>query len=151
MMMGVLKILQRNNKFASYFCNMRYILIIIALSTLISCYDTERNCEKFKVGTFEFKTLVGDSIEKTVFYRNDSIEIEKYKGVTDTSTIRWINDCEYILKSISPESINEKKQIHFKILSTQGNQYRFEYKMVNSDNKQIGEAIKISSDNQLKR
>ena len=150
-MMGVLKILQPNKRFALYFCNMRYLLIIIALFTLVSCYETERNCKKFKTGTFEFKTLVGDSIESTLFYRNDSIEIEKYKGITDTSSIRWINDCEYILKSISPESIDEKKQIHFKILSTKNDSYRFEYKMVNSNKKQTGKAVKISNENQIKR
>jgi len=130
---------------------MRIFLLIIVSLSLGSCYNTERNCSKFKKGTFEFKTLVGDSIEKTIFYRNDSIEIERYKGKTDTSSIRWINDCEYILKSISPESINEKKQIHFKILSTENDTYRFEYKMVNSDNTQTGKAVKISSDNQVKR
>ena len=150
-MMGVLKILQRIDQIGSYFCIMRFIIITFLLFTLTSCYDTKLNCNKFKKGTFEFKTLVGDSIETTVFYRNDSIEIEKYKGVTDTSSIRWVNDCEYILKSISPESMDEEKQIHFKILSTENKTYRFEYKLVNSDNVQTGKAVKISEDNQVKR
>ena len=117
----------------------------------VSCFNTERNCEKFKEGTFQFQTLVGDSIETTLFYRNDSIEIERYKGQTDTSNIRWVNDCEYILKSISPESIDENKQIQFKILSTDNKTYRFEYNILNSDNKQTGKAVKISDENQIKR
>jgi len=130
---------------------MQRILLLIPLFFLFSCYEAERNCKQFREGTFEFKTLVGDSIETTLFYRNDSIEIEKYKGVTDTASIRWINDCEYVLKSLSPESISEEKQMHFKILSTRDNTYRFEYKIVNSDQKETGKATKISEENLVKR
>lgn len=130
---------------------MRYLFSLAIICSLLSCYQVERDCDKFKTGTFEFKTQIQGEIKTTTFYRNDSLEIERYEGITDTSTIRWINDCEYVLKSISPESIKEKKQIHFKILSTDENAYNFEYNIVNSDKKQKGTAYKISDTIQLKR
>ncbi|MDR9400020.1 MAG: DNA topoisomerase IV [Psychroflexus sp.] len=130
---------------------MKYLFYFLILNLLLSCYQVERNCDKFKTGTFEFKTQIQGEIKTTTFYRNDSIEIERYEGNTDTATIRWINDCEYVLKSISPESIKEKKQIHFKILSTDNNTYTFEYNIVNSDKKQKGTAYKVSDSIQFKR
>jgi hypothetical protein len=35
--------------------------------------------------------------------RNDSIEIETFEGKTDTASIRWVNDCEYILQNYIPK------------------------------------------------
>jgi hypothetical protein len=32
---------------------------------------------------------------------HDSIEIETLEGKTDTASIRWVNDCEYICKITS--------------------------------------------------
>ena len=80
------------------------------------------------------------------FIRNDSIEIEKFMGKTDTSSIRWINDCEYILKNLNPESMAEEKQIHIKILTTTKNGYTFEYGQVGDPKKARGKVKKVSSD-----
>lgn len=122
---------------------MRLFTSIIILHTLISCYQPERNCKKFKNGTFEFKALVGTQLETTTFMRNDSIEIDYYQGKADTSSIRWINDCEYIVKKINPKNRAEEKAIHMKILTTDGDEYTFEYNIVGQTKKQKGTATKV--------
>lgn len=108
---------------------MRAIFIIICL-TMVSCYEVERNCTDFKTGEFEFKYIV-DGVEKTGrFVRTDSLSINYYDGKVDSSSVRWINDCEFILKTLNPKSNAEKDPLHMKILSTEGvSSYTFEYKL----------------------
>ncbi|MFT4697529.1 MAG: hypothetical protein ACI9SJ_000657 [Flavobacteriaceae bacterium] len=122
---------------------MRIILTLFSALLLTSCYQPERNCENFKNGTFEFEALVGTEVLKTTFTRNDSIEIDYFKGKSDTSSVRWINDCEYIVKKINPKNISEKNAIHMKILTTDADTYIFEYSIVGEANKQRGTAKKI--------
>ena len=118
-------------------------LIAFVLFTCISCYQQERNCEKFKTGTFEFSTLLNGELQKTTFTRTDSIQIETYQNKNDTSKVRWINNCEFILTNLNPKNRNEEKPLHFKILTTDKNSYTFEYKLVGKPNKEKGTAIKI--------
>lgn len=108
-----------------------------------SCYTTERNCKKFKTGTFEFESYLNGELVKTTFVRNDSIEIDYFKNETDTSSIRWINDCEYILTNLNPKNMAEEKPLHMKILTTDGNTYTFEYSVVGENKKQQGTAKRI--------
>ena len=122
---------------------MRFIWVLFLLLILNSCYNAERDCSKFKTGTFEFEALVGTEILKTTFVRFDSIEIDYFRGKTDTSSIRWINNCEYIVKKLNPNSQAEKKAIHMKILTTRNNEYDFEYNVVGDSGKQKGTAKKI--------
>lgn len=123
---------------------MRIILTLFSALLLTSCYQPERNCENFKNGTFEFEALVGTEVLKTTFTRNDSIEIDYFKGKSDTSSIRWINNCEYIVKKINPKNISERNAIHMKILTTDADTYVFEYSIVGEANKQRGTAKKIN-------
>lgn len=96
-----------------------------------SCMDrAERNCSDFKTGTFEYSYLDGDKIVTSSFTRNDSIEIDYFEDRIDTVSVRWINDCEYVMRSINPKTLSEKKAVHFKILSTTENSYTFEYSFV---------------------
>ena len=76
------------------------IIFLLLLLLLISCYDVEHNCKDFKTGKFKFDYKVKGVTQTTFFERKDSIEIETYEGKTDTSSIRWVNDCEYILQKI---------------------------------------------------
>lgn len=122
---------------------MRFLLILITIVSFSSCYNAERNCSKFRTGTFEFETLVGTEVQKTSFERNDSIEIDYYQGKADTSSIRWINDCEYIIKKLNPKNMAEEKAIHIKILTTDKDTYVFEYNIVGQTNKERGTARKI--------
>lgn len=122
---------------------MRLFCIAFIFLLFSSCYQPERNCDKFKTGTFKFEAIVGTEVLTTTFVRNDSIEIDYFKGKADTSSIRWINNCEYIVQKLNPKSMAEEKAIHMKILTTKGNDYVFEYNIVGDQKKQKGTVKKI--------
>ena len=123
---------------------MRFITGLLLSFLIFSCYNPERNCQDFKTGTFEYEALIGTEVLTTTFNRNDTLEIDSFKGKSDSSSIRWINDCEYIVKKINPNNMAEEKAIHMKILTTKGNEYNFEYNIVGDTNKQKGTAKKIN-------
>jgi len=117
----------------------------IILSTLLlsSCYNQERNCKDYKTGKFSFEQEIEGKLETSIFERNDSIQIETFRGKTDSSSVRWLNDCEFILQNIKPKNREEKKGIHIKILTTTPDSYTFEYSFVGDTNKQKGTAIRV--------
>lgn len=123
---------------------MKKIIFILPLLSLLSCYDVERNCKDFKTGKFKFEYEVNGVKKTTVFERKDDIEIETFEGKTDTSSIRWVSDCEYILRKIHPKNMAEEKAVNMKILSTTKNSYIFEFGIVGSDEKQRGTVEKVS-------
>ncbi len=130
---------------------MHRLLSLVLLSCIMACETPERDCNKFKTGTFEFETLVGTEVKKTRFTRNDTLEIDYYDNKIDTFTVRWVNDCEYVMKKFRPKNQAEKEAILFKILSTDGPNYTFEYsKLIKKKNtKRVvkqGTAVKISSE-----
>lgn len=118
-----------------------YLLLIILC---VACYQPERDCASFRTGTFTFEAVLGTEVETTTFVRNDTLEIDYFRGKADTASIRWINDCEYIVKKLNPKNRAEEKAIHMKILTTQGNTYTFEYNMVGDSKKAKGTATKTS-------
>ncbi|WP_108869060.1 DNA topoisomerase IV [Aquimarina aquimarini] len=122
---------------------MKHIALLLLYILASSCYQQERNCSNFHTGTFEFEAFLDGELAKTTFIRNDTIEIDFFKGKSDTSSIRWINECEYIVKKLHPKNMAERKAIHMKILTTEKNIYTFEYGMVGDNNKQRGTAKKI--------
>jgi hypothetical protein len=117
----------------------------MTLLLLVSCYDADRNCKDFKTGKFKFEYEVNGVKKTTFFERNDSIEIETFEGKTDTASIRWVNDCEYILQKLHPKNMAEEKAIGMKILTTSKNSYTFEFGMVGSDAKQRGTVTKLTN------
>lgn len=119
------------------------LLIILFAVSLSSCYNQERNCTDFKTGKFEFSQEIDGQKETSVFERTEEFQIETFRGKTDTSSVRWVNDCEFILQKLNPKNRAEKKAIHMKILSTTENGYLFEYSFVGDTNKQKGTVTKI--------
>jgi hypothetical protein len=130
------------NMISKLFKMKKIILGLIALS-LVSCYNQERNCKDFKTGKFRFDFEVNGIKKTTIFERNESVEIETFDGKTDTSSIRWVNDCEYILEKLHPKNLQEKKAIGMRILTTSKKTYTFEFGIVGSDKKQKGTVTKI--------
>ena len=117
--------------------NLKISLLLILLS---SCSFPEKDCKKFKTGNFEFKTEIDGKEYVSYFQRTDSTEIEVFNGVKDTSSVRWVSDCEFILKNINPKK--SKKSITMKILSTENDSYTFEYSIVGDDsNKKRGKVF----------
>tara|TARA_R110002050_G_scaffold25604_13_gene68299 strand:- start:11503 stop:11937 length:435 start_codon:yes stop_codon:yes gene_type:complete len=130
----------------SLFCGMTKNItfsMVLLLLVVCSCYQPERNCTDFKNGKFSFTAEIDGEKHTTTFVRNDSIELDYFQGKVDTSSVRWLNDCEYIVKKLHPKNMAEEKSIHMKILSTSDNSYTFEYKVVGSTKKSKGTAIKI--------
>ncbi|MCI4443090.1 MAG: hypothetical protein JHC39_06235 [Lentimicrobium sp.] len=123
---------------------MKKTILLIPLLTVMSCYNVEHNCKDFKTGKFKFEYEVDGDKKTTVFERKDSIEIETFEGKTDTSSIRWVSDCEYILQKIHPKNMAEKNAISMKILTTSKNSYTFEFGIVGSDKKQRGTVFKMA-------
>jgi hypothetical protein len=108
---------------------MKKVTLIFTLLAFYGCFEVERDCNAFKTGRFEFKYVL-DGVEKTgIFVRTDSLNIDFFEDTADTSSVRWINDCEFILTKLNPQSNSEKDAIHMKILSTTDNSYTFEYKL----------------------
>lgn len=123
--------------------NMRFFYLFFLLLIFGSCYQFERNCADFRTGRFEFEVLSGTELFHTTIVRNDSIEIDYYQEKVDTSSIRWINDCEYIIQKLNPKNQAEKKAIHIKILSTDGDHYTFEFREVGKTKSSKGTAKRI--------
>lgn len=108
---------------------MKILIGFIFLIPLTSCYSIKRECKDFKTGTFEF-TYTIDGVEQTSkFKRTEKYNIDYHENKADSSSIRWINDCEFILKKLHPTSNSEKDAIHMKILTTTEDSYTFEYKL----------------------
>lgn len=111
---------------------------------LISCYQQERNCTDFKTGKFQFEQEIDGKKEISVFERNDTLQIETFRGKTDSSSVRWLNDCEFVLQKLHPKGMKEKKAIHMKILTTTEKNYTFEYSFVGEAAKQKGIVTKVN-------
>lgn len=123
---------------------MKYLAILFFALIITGCYQQERNCKDFKTGKFRFEYEIEGVKKVTDFERNDSIEVETFEGKTDTATVRWVSDCEYILQKKHPKNMQEKKAVQMKILTTNENSYTFEYSFVGDNNKQKGTVTKLN-------
>lgn len=121
------------------------IVPIVLLCLLFgSCYEPERNCKDFKTGNFEFTYEIGDTLKTGRFERDENYSIDYYDNKIDSATIRWFNDCEFIL-----QDVNSKAAIHYKIITTTDSSYTFQYNSAVKDpNKKLivktGTAFKIN-------
>jgi hypothetical protein len=122
---------------------MRYCCIFFLL-LLTSCYQVERNCLDYQTGIFESTIIIDSTSYISIFSRTNDLQIETFEHKTDSATVRWINDCEVVFKTINPKSMAEKKDIHLKILTTTDSTYTFEYSYVGETLKQKGEAKKLN-------
>lgn len=126
------------------FLKMKKLLLMLFLATtILSCFKPELNCKDFKTGTFRFEQTINGKKHTTLFERTDKLQIETYNGKTDTATVRWVNDCEFVLEKIHPKSREDKKAISMRILSTTDSTFTFEYSFVNDAKKQTGIVTKI--------
>jgi hypothetical protein len=122
---------------------MKKTLLLLLALFIISCSKRERNCTDFRTGKFEFTQDINGKKNTSTFIRTEKLQIETYNGKTDTATVRWVNDCEFILQKLHPKSMKEEKAISMKILFTEKNSYTFEYSFVGSSEKQRGTVTKL--------
>ena len=134
----------RNLKSKSLLTENIYIFSIATTLLLFSsCSSIERECSKFRTGKFLTQTEINDTTYSSVFTRNGNIQIENFNNSIDSSSCRWINDCELVLRTLNPKSKSELKNIHIKILTTTDSSYTYEYSFVGEKRKEIGLALKI--------
>lgn len=117
-------------------------LLFVALS-LLACSNKERNCKDFRTGRFEFTKDIDGKKQTSITLRTDSLQIETYKGKTDTATVRWVNDCEFVLRKLHPKTMNEQKAVCITILATDEKGYTFEYSYVGDAKKERGTVTKL--------
>jgi hypothetical protein len=117
-------------------------LLLLAL-LLISCSNKERKCQDFKTGKFAFTHNIEGKKYTSTFIRTDKLQIETFKGKTDTASVRWVSDCEFVLQKLHPKTMSERKAISMTILATENNSYTFEYSYVGDAKKQRGVVTKI--------
>jgi hypothetical protein len=116
-----------------------YLLLFLLLT---NCYEKPRDCKTYNTGTFYSEVTIGGTLYKSAFTRTKDLQTETYQGKTDSSSVRWINDCEMIFRTINPKSMSERKDIHLKILTTTDSSYTFEYNYIGEPIKQRGTAYK---------
>ncbi|MEK6154165.1 hypothetical protein WIW50_12920 [Flavobacteriaceae bacterium 3-367] len=107
--------------------------IIPLLSLLlfcVSCYSPQRDCESYRTGTFRFDYELEGVLKSGTFTRTDAYSIEFFEHKTDSANVKWINDCEFVLRPL-----DNKAAIHYKIISTTDSSYTFEYKRAVKDPK----------------
>jgi len=123
---------------------MRAILIISALFLFFTgCHPKQlKGVDYYKTGTF--KTVLKDKSTTSVAQRNDSIQIETYKGKRDTFYIKWKDDFEYILLKKNPKTSLDSTPFHVKIIKFDGRSYKFKAFYEGSNFKQEGTATKIN-------
>jgi len=126
-----------------YIESMKKLSMLLLAILLVSCNNHERNCKDFRTGKFEFKQVIDGKTNTSTFIRTEKLQIETYNGKTDTASVRWVNDCEFILQKLHPKNMKEQKAISMKILFTEKNSYTFEYAFVGSNNKQRGIVTKL--------
>ncbi|WP_127136614.1 DNA topoisomerase IV [Flagellimonas oceanensis] len=122
----------------------KYFFFGLVVLLFFACgQPPQRNCEDFKTGKFSFTATINGEEKKTTFHRTLELEVDEYEGKVDSSSIRWINDCEYVLKNLNPKNKAEEKPIHIKILTTSESSYTFEYNIVGDNKKFKGTAKKV--------
>ena len=120
-------------------------LVFFILVLFISCYSLERDCKPFQQGEFKFTQIINGEIKSSYFTRDSIFEVELFEGKIDTSSIRWVNDCECILTKLNPNNNQEKRPIQIRIISTKSDRYTFEFSLVgDSKNRQRGSIQKIN-------
>ena len=119
--------------------HLSYLVLILGFA---ACEPPQRNCSEFKEGTFEFTAMIKGEEKTTRFTRIANLEVAEFEGVIDSSSVKWINDCEYILKNLHPKNKSEEAPIVIKILTTSKDSYTFEYGVVGAAKKIRGTAKK---------
>jgi hypothetical protein len=119
------------------------LLVLLGWGVLSCVEQPERNCLEHHSGEYWVIIEQDGLADSTLIQRSADMQIEIYRQKRDTSFVRWLNDCEFVLQMANPKNMQEEKALQFKILSTTDSTYSFEYSLVNSKNRALeGMAIK---------
>lgn len=104
----------------------------------------ERDCAGYRTGVFRFELEVDGVKKMTKLKRTEAFQIETFEGKTDTASVRWVSDCEFILKELHPTDLASQRPIRMKILTTSKNSYTFEYGIVGDRETRTGTAYRTN-------
>lgn len=120
------------------------LLFVFAVS---ACFTPPKHCERFKTGTFQYQTIANGELIEAKIVRNDSLEIDYFDvNSPDTSQIRWVNDCEYILRKYKPKRSDEKVSFRMKIIETYKDRYTFVFSQIGDSKVKEFSATRIEDD-----
>ncbi|AZQ44167.1 DNA topoisomerase IV [Nonlabens ponticola] len=124
---------------------MKKTFLLLLLVSCIACkqYENQRDCDDFRTGTFVWEQESGGKLLKTTFVRTEDMQIETFEGVTDTSRVEWVNECEWRIIPVNPKTNADSRAYLFKILNTTANSYTFEFTQSGRDEIYRGEARKV--------
>ena len=122
----------------------RTILFLLLGMSALSCVEQpERNCLEHRNGEYWVIVENDGKMDTTSISRSQNIQIEVYKQKRDTSYVRWLNDCEFVLQLANPKNKNEENPLRFKLLTTTDSSYTFEYSIAKSKGRALqGVAVK---------
>ncbi|MGJ8685198.1 MAG: DNA topoisomerase IV [Nonlabens sp.] len=121
---------------------MKYFVVLLLFLLVSSCYQVERDCSNFKTGSFIWEQESGGKLLTTTFTRTEEFQVETYEGVTDSSRVEWVNDCEWRVIPINPKTNADSRAYLFRILNTTEDSYTFEFKQSGREQTYQGTAIK---------
>ena len=114
------------------------ISILLFLGVCINCKSQDKNCSRFKTGTFSY--VDSSTGNEQLIKRNDSLQYEniKTKGITIITTVEWTSDCEYVLTYKDILNYKNKelmigRKIYSNIIETNGNEFKIHSKSDNID------------------
>jgi hypothetical protein len=122
----------------------RKIVLSLLLATVLhSCLQNpSRDCLKHKNGYYKFGFEYNGKIMTSFFKRDQGLGVEVFNEKIDSSSIKWINDCEFILTKLKPQNNSEKNPVNIRIVSTTDSSYVFSFKNAIRKNNQSQEVVK---------
>ena len=108
----------------------KYVLLLILFLTLNSCVK-EKKCTDFKTGIFEYSNKLYSDL-KVIRTDSTQTEINSKNGLEMHSSIKWINNCNYVLtitKVLNADLENViGKIIEVEIVETKSDSYKLKSK-----------------------
>lgn len=123
---------------------MKYTILFLSLIFVSCLQQPERSCSDYRTGKFRFDLEVDGVKKTTLLERTETFQLETFDGITDTASVRWVNDCEFVLQEVHSKELLRKRPIRMKILTTSKNSYTFEYGIVGDKDSRIGTAYRIN-------
>ena len=111
---------------------------------LIFACNSKKNAKSYDFETGHFTSYLENKKDSSSFYRVDNLQIETYKGTTDTFAIKWKNKFEFHLKKVNPKTKLDSTNFIVRITKIKNNAYDFEAGYENSNFKQKGSTFKIN-------
>jgi hypothetical protein len=110
---------------------MKNLLLILILNLTLNSCVKEKNCASFKTGTFQYSDQLYSDL-KVIRTDSTQTEINMKNGLEMHSSIKWINDCNYVLtitKVLNADLENViGKIIEVEIVETKSDSYKLKSK-----------------------